>query len=450
MEVTSKTNSIILRANRSGSQSETVYLGTKATRLGSDGDYQYKVEIIQYSKSSGGGFGPESPKVIGTRASGDPNKITWNDDAPDIVKKSWNNDKIVGTVKNQMRSMEDEFVQSSQNKENFRRDNGYRNYGSDSSEPSPREIPRRTPSKVLSRQDLRYPLDLNQSEQDVLKISIKERKPRRLQSGTQANRETGKDLAKIFLPINGSINDTLTVGYDSASMNAAEAFGAQLITQTLTNNQGQSASAITGGLTKDLIDGIGANQGAIESLIGSASASAAIRAFGGNTTTSQLLSRQAGVTLNPNMELLFRSPELRNFGFQYRFTPRSAAEGKVVKRIINFLKRSMVPKKGNGGSFFLTSPDVFVLEYMHYGRPHNSLNQFKTCVLRECRVQYAPEGTYATFPDGVMHSYLVTLGFSEIDPIFAEDYDETKEFGGFLLSQDIFEFANNSSEQIGF
>ena len=92
MEVTSKTNSIILRANRSGSQSETVYLGTKATRLGSDGDYQYKVEIIQYSKSSGGGFGPESPKVIGTRASGDPNKITWNDDAPDIVKKSWNND----------------------------------------------------------------------------------------------------------------------------------------------------------------------------------------------------------------------------------------------------------------------------------------------------------------------------------------------------------------------
>ena len=87
---------------------------------------------------------------------------------------------------------------------------------------------------------------------------------------------------------------------------------------------------------------------------------------------------------------------------------------------------------------------------MHYGRPHNSLNQFKTCVLRECRVQYAPEGTYATFPDGVMHSYLVTLGFSEIDPIFAEDYDETKEFGGFLLSQDIFEFANNSSEQIGF
>ena len=84
----------------------------------------------------------------------------------------------------------------------------------------------------------------------------------------------------------------------------------------------------------------------------------------------------------------------------------------------------MAPKKENGGGFFLTSPDVFELQYLHKNRPHESLNKFKTCALKTCQVNYAPDGTYATFPDGVMHSYVMTLGFTEIDPVFAENYEE--------------------------
>ena len=37
---------------------------------------------------------------------------------------------------------------------------------------------------------------------------------------------------------------------------------------------------------------------------------------------------------------------------------------------------------------------------------------------------YTPEGNYATFEDGVMTSYDVTLSFSELEPVFNNDYGD--------------------------
>jgi hypothetical protein len=43
-------------------------------------------------------------------------------------------------------------------------------------------------------------------------------------------------------------------------------------------------------------------------------------------------------------------------------------------------------------------------------------------------VSYTPEGQYATFNDGAMVSYQITMQFQELEPIFNEDYtnDGTK------------------------
>ena len=70
----------------------------------------------------------------------------------------------------------------------------------------------RVPTKVLSTQAIKYPLDLRSEDQDVLKIVIKERKPRRLQGGVQEDRDqSGVTAATIFLPITGTVQDTLSV-----------------------------------------------------------------------------------------------------------------------------------------------------------------------------------------------------------------------------------------------
>ena len=312
----------------------------------------------------------------------------------------------------------------------------------------------RVPTKVLSTQAIKYPLDLRNEDQDVLKIIIKERKPRRLQGGTQASRDqSGVTAATIFLPITGVVQDTTQVDYSDSSLNFAEAAFLQFTRNALTNKDGTTTDTTLGGLTEDLLGNIGSNQKQLESLIGSTAAAAGLSAFNSRVTGNQILSRQEGLTMNPNLELLFRSPTLRNFRFQYKFSPRSAPEGRVVKQIINFFKRSMVPKKNNGGGFFLTSPDVFMLQYLHKGQPHTSLNRFKTCALKTCDVNYAPDGTYATFPDGVMHSYVMTLGFTEIDPVFSEDYGATdEELGRFLFAPTFEEMGagGSSGQEIGF
>ena len=97
-----------------------------------------------------------------------------------------------------------------------------------------------------------------------------------------------------------------------------------------------------------------------------------------------------------------------------------------------------------------------MLQYLHKGQPHASLNKFKTCALKTCNVNYAPDGTYATFPDGVMHSYVMTLGFTEIDPVYSEDYDDDVSAGllsgaGPLAPEELDQFpGSGNSAHIGF
>ena len=462
MVVTSKTSSILLNKQSQtsvspSSQSEKVFIGTRVTRLGPDGDYQYDVDILQYSKSSEGGF--VSPKVIGKRDSGNPNKITWNDNAPDIVKKSWNNDNIIKTVKDQMRSMEKDFVQSSQNIEDYRRENGFRNFGNDliSSNPLTENGAGSQDNNKTSTSAFTYPIDLSTNNQDVLKFVIKERKPRKLTAGVQElDRPSGKSHTTIYLPITGQASDTMSVGYENGTLNFMEAAALETLTKVLTDEKGNEAGGIAGTLGS-AIDAmsIDPNNRELQRLIGSKGAAAALRAFGSNVTATQIFSRMDGKAMNPNLELLFKSPELRNFSFQYKFSPRSAPEAKAVKSIIKAFKKAMAPKRGNEGSFFLQAPDIFELTYLNKNMIHSSMNKFKTCALKSCTVNYAPEGTYATFPDGVMHSYVMSLGFTEIDPVFAEDYDEKPLTGddlpGFLFADTLAEMSNSQEiSNIGF
>ena len=75
-------------------------------------------------------------------------------------------------------------------------------------------------------------------------------------------------------------------------------------------------------------------------------------------------------------------------------------------------------------NLFLKSPHTFKLEYKNGSRDHKALNKFKECALKSCGLQYTPDGNYATFEDGIMTKYQMTLGFTELEPVFNSDYAE--------------------------
>ena len=148
-----------------------------------------------------------------------------------------------------------------------------------------------------------------------------------------------------------------------------------------------------------------------------------INIFGGNVTLNQLLARQSGQIFNPNMELLFNSPSLRNFTFSFKMTPRSADESEEIKSIIRFFKRGMAPK-ADGNGLFLKTPNVFELRYRQGSREHNFLHRFKQCFLTNISVNYTGDGVYSTYNDGTPVSMIMTLMFKELAPIYDIDYDE--------------------------
>ena len=143
-----------------------------------------------------------------------------------------------------------------------------------------------------------------------------------------------------------------------------------------------------------------------------------------------LLSRTTGAIANPNLELLFTGPQLREFGFTFRLSPRDADEATQVRKILRFFKQGMSVKTSSS-NVFLKAPNIFKIRYQTFNTngveiEHPSINFIKTCALTSCDVQYTPDGSYMTYEDAyrTLTAYQLTLRFGELDPIYDSDYTE--------------------------
>ena len=163
----------------------------------------------------------------------------------------------------------------------------------------------------------------------------------------------------------------------------------------------------------------------LKTLFNAKIATGVVGAFGGNVSVNQLLARQSGQIFNPNMELLFNSPTLRNFRFSFKMTPRSPEEAEQCKLIIRTFKMNMTPKvtSGRGAqSLFLNTPNVFELRYKSGAANHPFLHRFKQCFLTDISVNYTGEGVYATYEGREPVSMIMDLTFKELEPIYDQDY----------------------------
>ena len=236
-------------------------------------------------------------------------------------------------------------------------------------------------------------------------------------------RKTQKEIKYVInLPMPRNITDTTGVQYGEASLNPIEAVGAALISQGIENPTFQRVQDTFNLLSNEGLDVINMNTDAIAAAI----AGRAIGALGGNVTANSLLARATGAILNPNLESLFQGVKLRQFPFVFEFFPRNGREAEEVKNIIKVLKRSMAPrnnrKKGNG--VFIKQPDIFQLQYLKGGLEHPFLNKFLPMHLTDMKINYSSSGTYSTFWDGTPSHMTASCSFTEVNPVYQEDYDE--------------------------
>ena len=146
-----------------------------------------------------------------------------------------------------------------------------------------------------------------------------------------------------------------------------------------------------------------------------------------NVDPAQFIARGTGNTINPNLELLFSGPKLRNFAFQFRFAPNDTDEASICRKIIRFFKQGMAARRVKQQTLFLGSPNVFRLRYLTgKDRPIRALPRYKICALTSTEVDYAPGGLYQSYEDdnaGSQPAIMnMTLNFTELTPIFEQDY----------------------------
>jgi hypothetical protein len=311
---------------------------------------------------------------------------------------------------------------------------------------------------------LLYPIDILKNQQDTLQITMYRYQPPAgdlftnpnfdfssvLIKGLQRNSALKKPIATTVLPIPSGIQDNNAIGWGDDSMNNLTAavagkvssnpmqtgitqpaiaalatavqakFGVNLPSQSINQIAAIGSAAGTGTDLNALLQNQ-QTKAAITSLL--------LKNAGFEVPAETILARGYGIVPNSNLELLFQGPTLRQFGFNWRMSPRSKEEARNVKRIIRMFKQGSAPRKLNSqsgagaSSLFLGTPNVFKLSYKTAGNKEISgLNKFKICALVGMNVVYAPDGQWAAYDEGQPVSLTMTLNFQEIEPVYESDY----------------------------
>lgn len=275
-----------------------------------------------------------------------------------------------------------------------------------------------------------YPADLSSNKQDRVKFTMGYSEGTKIDAtvvtGEKSFQKKIKNISgSVTLPIVTGISDQSSVDWKGAELNPLQAFAAAGALDLFNEaRSGENASGLIQKAGNILGD---AKEGLVKSGIGDAiNVWLAQKAVG----AQNLLSRTTGAIVNPNLEMLFNAPQLRNFGFTFLLSPRDADEADQVRKIIRFFKQGMTVKT-TASNVFLKAPNIFQIKYMTYNTDgteilHPSINIIKTCALLSMDVQYTPAGTYMTYEDPyrTMTAYQLTMQFGELDPIYDSDYTE--------------------------
>ena len=158
-----------------------------------------------------------------------------------------------------------------------------------------------------------------------------------------------------------------------------------------------------------------------------------IPGVGGNLNLNDVTASTRGVIINPNVEIIFDSPELREFTLKFKLTPHGSGEAEVISTIFKTFKKAMLPKFNGpphmgrrvlrhiAGGNTIGVPNMCRVNFMMGSDLHPYLPQYKTCAITGVSANFTPDGAYATYEDGSPVATELTVSFLETKLIFAEE-----------------------------
>lgn len=217
-------------------------------------------------------------------------------------------------------------------------------------------------------------------------------------------RKTRRSSAYICLYMPDTVLNSFTNDYDAVSL--TEALGKAGL------NAGVASSLATGAQKAVGVTTGAGGGGAVTEY--AAKALERTKMFGEGAVDVALFS--GGLAQNPQVELLFKNINNREFQFDFKFVPREPGEAITILNIIKtfrFHAAPEIPTAGQGRYFI--PPSEFDIEFSIGGGWNPRLPKISTCVLQGVDVNYGSAGQWTAFQDGMPVEITMILKFKEVE-----------------------------------
>ena len=197
-----------------------------------------------------------------------------------------------------------------------------------------------------------------------------------------------------------------------------------------------------------VVNNIAGNATAIQTALTS-SVLNSIPGVGGNIEFNDISGSTRGVVINPNAELLYDAPEMREVGMIFRLVPRNYDESVEIREIIRMFRQASMPSWGSEdvdlvsgqkeqtGKFnfgdmnnWIHVPKLCKFTFMTGSNANKHIIQYKPCAISGVEVNYTPDGTWSAhtnpnqdkvMPGSPPTAVELRLNFMETKLIYADE-----------------------------
>ena len=225
---------------------------------------------------------------------------------------------------------------------------------------------------------------------------------------------------------------------------------------------------------KDVVANIAGNAKALQTALNT-SVLNSIPGVGGNLDFNDVSGATRGIVINPNAELMYDSPQMRELGMIFKLVAQNPDEAKIIRKIITRFRQASLPSWGDNGQyenlfggegtivgseigrtwnnwfsnndkkdnrnenklFDITTADNWIrvpmlcqFTFMTGSNVNKKLIQFKPCAIQAVEVNYTPDGTYSTYSDGSPVAIELRLNFMETKLLYSNEVGHKEDGGG--------------------
>lgn len=149
----------------------------------------------------------------------------------------------------------------------------------------------------------------------------------------------------------------------------------------------------------------------------------------GSLSVNDIFAAATGQILNPNTEVLYKGPKMRNFSLGFKMAPRDGPEAKEIKEIIHAFKYATLPTYGSAGdksnASFIKVPQIVDVTFMRGGKENEWVTQFKPCVITSFDISQTPDGAWSTYTDGSPVATTMKISFQETKMVYADELSDS-------------------------